>query len=53
MNVPNLQKALSFHYRKAIAVYFKNQTKHINTLHEQNGDAINIKAVGAYIHTYR
>ena len=51
MNVLTLQKALSFHYRKAIAVYFKNQKKHINNLHEQNGDPINIKAVDAY--TYR
>jgi hypothetical protein len=32
-------------------VFKKNQTKHINKLHEQNGDPINIKAVDAY--TYR
>jgi hypothetical protein len=51
MNVPTLRKALSFHYRKAIAVYLKNQMKHIKKLHEQNGDPINIKAVDAY--TYR
>jgi hypothetical protein len=48
MNVPTLQKTLSFHYRKAIVVYLKNQTQHINTLHEQNGDPINMNAVGAY-----
>jgi hypothetical protein len=45
---PHLTKnTLSFHYRKTIAVYLKNQTKHIKTLHEQNGDPINMKAVGA------
>ena len=51
MNVPTLQKPLSFHYRKAVAVCFKDQKKHINTLHEQNGDPTNILRQLVFIRT--